>query len=124
MVKEELVTEVRQEQTEMHQELSMVETQTCKQVSYSMLQLEQAELERPIHQQVDKAVEVLQEGDGYDGAAFVADLLGFQDDNAQVRYHAFNESEDSDTKLVDWVAVRRLRPLPAYPISFCLHAMC
>ena len=38
---------------------------------------------------------------------------------AQVRYHAFNESEDSDTKLVDAVAVRRLRPLPpAAPSSF------
>ena len=45
----------------------------------------------------------------------LGNFFGFQDDNAQVRYHAFNESEDSDTKLVDWVAVRRLRPLPAPP---------
>ena len=36
-----------------------------------------------------------------------------------MRYHAFNESEDSDVKLVDTVAVRRLRPLPpAAPPSF------
>ena len=36
-----------------------------------------------------------------------------------MRYHAFNESEDSDIKLVDTVAVRRLRPLPpAAPPSF------
>ena len=33
----------------------------------------------------------------------------------QVRYHAFNESEDSDVKLVDTVAVRRLHSSRAHP---------
>ena len=33
----------------------------------------------------------------------------------QVRYHAFNESEDSDVKLVDTVAVRRLHRARAHP---------
>ena len=102
-------------------------------------------------------MEVLQEGDGYDGSAFVADLLsigGPHEEEAQVRaalpsatatatlrvrvrvrgsgarlalgpspntypiqvrYHAFNESEDSDVKLVDTVAVRRLHRARAHP---------
>ena len=32
-----------------------------------------------------------------------------------MRYHAFNESEDSDVKLVDTVAVRRLHRARVHP---------
>ncbi|KAL1504840.1 hypothetical protein AB1Y20_008611 [Prymnesium parvum] len=82
----------------------------------------QLEIDEPTPQAcftIGQYVEVSQEDVDYEGSYFSADLVSMQDEEAVVRYHAFEEEEGSNVKLTETVAVRRIRPRPpATPVGF------
>ena len=54
----------------------------------------------------------MQEDTGFEGSYYVADLLDLQEEKALVQYLAFHEDEAGQTRLKDWVPLRRIRPIP------------